>query len=261
MNPEQSATGPPPSKGSSSTPVLQSSAPRITSRIRTRDLVSQHKPQAVEPPTISPSVGSPTWSKSPTSTTSQPTLIMPDPNLTDSGIEIWDYNSRRDRHTASDKKGLADPSELPTVLEGSDRSSCVPLDHRDPTMSHSKPHSKMSPKLPASMPEPPKTSGSLQVESPASTPPGHRGAFLSRKLQDSFRSGYPETSTPPRSSTPSSMTHASTTATSTQAILVTPSSSIPNLSSYNSKAEPTSWFRRNVLDPFKTRLRLVTASA
>ena len=261
MNPEQSTTGPPPSKGSSSTPVLQSIAPRITSRIRTRDLVSRHKPQAVEPPTISPSVGSPTWSKSSTSTTSQPALIKPDPNLTDSGIEIWDYNSRRDRHTASDKKGLADPSEPPTVLEGSDRSSRIPLAHRDSTMSHSKPHSKSSPKLPASMPEPPKTSGSLQVESPASTPPGHGGAFLSRKPQESFQSVYLEISTPPRSSTPSSMTHASTAATSTPATLVTPPSSISNLSSYNSKAEPTSWFRRNLLDPFKTRLRLATTSA
>ena len=238
-------------------PVLRSSTQRITSRIRTKDLINRHKPQPAVPPTLSPSVGSPTWSKSPTSATSQPTPTTPDPNRTDSGIEIWDYNSRGDRHRASsDKKGLVDPTKLPTVPEGSDRrSSRVPLHHRDSTMSISKSHSKSSPKL-TSTPEPSKNSGSPQVESPASTPSGRGGAFLSRKPQGSFQSGYPDTSTPPRSSTPSSMTHASTAATSTQATLVTPASSFPNLSSLNSKAEPKSWFRRNVLDPFKTRLGL-----
>ena len=237
-------------------PVLRSSTQRITSRIRTRDLINRHKPQPPVPPSTSPSVGSPTWSKSPTSVTSQPTPTTPDPNRTDSGIEIWDYNSRGDRHRASSDKKGPDPTKLPTVLEGSDRrSSRVPLHHRDSTMSFSKSHSRSS-KLSANMPEPPKTP---QVESPASTPPGRGGAFLSRKPQGSFQSGYPETSTPPRSSTPSSMTHASTAATSTQATLVTPASSFPNLSSLNSKAEPKSWFRRNVLDPFKTRLGMASA--
>jgi hypothetical protein len=253
-------------------PVLRSSTQRITSRIRTRDLINRHKPQPATPSTV-PSVGSPTWSKSPTSATSQPTPTTPDPNRTDSGIEIWDYN-RNDRHRASnilangDKKGPSDGAKLPTVLESSDRrSSRVPLHHRESTMSISKSHSKShkpsmpsppsSPREPA-LASPPKTTDSPQVDSLASTPLGRGGAFLTRKPQGSFQSGYPETSTPPRSSTPSSMTHASTAATSTQATLVTPASSFPNLS-LTSKAQPKSWFRRNVLDPFKTKLGLAAA--
>jgi hypothetical protein len=258
-------------------PVLRGSTQRITSRIRTKDLINRHKPQAANdarPPSMAQSTRTPTSSKSPTTLTSQCSPTTPDPNHVDSGIGIWDYSpleARIGRQRGSslsgngDRKGPADgaaasmhPTRLPTVLEkkGSRRS----LAHQESRMSISK-----SSKHPFSIPSPlssppePEPASSPNTTESASTPPARGGAFLTRKPQGSFQTSYQETSTPPRSSTPSSMTHASTAATSTQATLVTPASSFPNLSSLGSKAEPKSWFRRNVLDPFKSRLGLASA--
>ena len=268
-------------------PVLRSSTQRITSRIRTKDLINRHKPQPasdVRPLSIAQSVRTPTLSKSPMLDPSRSSPAKSDPNRIDSGIEIWDYSSpggRGDRQRGSntpahgDKKGPSDgaaasvyPTKLPTVPESTDRrSSRLPLSRQESRMSISK-FPKPSANIPSPPPSPPEqysagapnTTESPQAESLASTSPGRGGgAFLSRKPQGSFQASYPETSTPPRSSTPSSMTHASTAATSTQATLVTPASSFPNLSSLGSKAQPRSWFRRNVLDPFKTKLGLAPA--
>ena len=283
-HPKQSATISSPSRSSSTPiarqeqaggvnvvpdPVLRSSTQRITSRIRTKDLINRHKPQAANDarsPSMAQSARTPTSSKSPTS---QYSPTKHDPNRVDSGIGIWDYGpieARIDRQRGSnipangDRKGLADsaahPTRLPTVLEkkGSRRS----LARQESRMSISKSSSKHPTSIPSPLSSPPESSPNT-TES-ASTPPARGGgAFLTRKPQGSFQNSYPETSTPPRSSTPSSMTHASTAATSTQATLVTPASSFPNLSSLGSKAEPKSWFRRNVLDPFKTRLGLAPA--
>ena len=270
-------------------PVLRRSGQRITSRIKTKDLINRHKPQVasdVRPPSMAQSP-----SKSPMLDTSQPTPTKLDPNRIDSGIELWDYReslgARGDRQKGfnipanRDNKGPADraaasmlPTKLPAVLERADgkEGRHLPLPYQESSASTSK-----SPEPPASirplssyLPEmvqapPPNTTESSHAESPASTPPGRGGgAFLTRKPQASFQSAiqgsYLENSTPPRSSTPSSMTHATTAATSTHATLVTPASSFPQLSSsFSSKAQPRSWFRRNVIDPFKTKLGLAPA--
>jgi hypothetical protein len=184
------------------------------------------------------SPGTPTLSKSPVSVTSQPTPATLDPNRTDSGIELWDYNgslgARSDRHKGSnipanrDSKGPADRRLLRCF-----RRNCIPF-LRGPTARRAavhcttesqqcRPrsltrnrlyllflHESQFRRIPYSH---------LSAESPASTPPGRGGgAFLTRKPQPSFQSAiqgsYHENSTPPRSSTPSSMTHASTAASS-----------------------------------------------
>ncbi|KAH8979159.1 hypothetical protein EDB86DRAFT_798145 [Lactarius hatsudake] len=262
-------------------PVLRSSGQRITSRIRTKDLINRHKSQIasdVRPPSIAQSVGTPTLSKSPMSHMSQPTPAKPDPDRIDSGIELWDYGgplrAKSDRQKGSnvpangDKKGLADgtgasmrPKKLPTIVDSADgkEGSNLSLPHQESRVSK-------SPELlapPPSSPPAPNTTEIPQSDSPASSPGRVGGAFLTRKPQASFQitiqgtaASYPGNSTPPRSSTPSSMTHATTAATSTQVTLVTPASSFPNVSSLGSKAQPRSWFRRNVIDPFKTKLGL-----
>ena len=268
-------------------PALRRSAQRINSRIKTKDLINRHKPQIasdVRPPSMVQSPGTPTLSRSPMLDASQPTPSKLDPNRIDSGIDLWDYSeslrARSDRQKGSNNpanrysRGPVDraaasmvPTNLPAVHEraGSKEGSRPPLPHKESRASFSK-----SPERPASMhrrpsspPEPvqahpPNTTESLHAESPASTTSGRGGAFLTRKPQASFQSAiqgsYLENSTPPRSSTPSSMTHASTAATSTPVTLLTPASSFPQLSSLGTKAEPKSWFRRNVLDPFKTKL-------
>ncbi|KAH9019987.1 hypothetical protein EDB85DRAFT_2153375 [Lactarius pseudohatsudake] len=265
-------------------PVLRSSGQRITSRIRTKDLINRHKPQIasdVRPPSIAQSVGTPTLSKSPMSDMSQRTPAKPDPDRIDSGIELWDYGgplrARSDRQKGSnipvngDKKGPADgtgasmrPTKLPTILDSADgkEGSNLSLPHQESRVSKSpEPLATIAP--PPSSPSAPNTTESPQTDSPASTPGRVGGAFLTRKPQASFQitiqgtaASYPGNSTPPRSSTPSSMTHATTAATSTQVTLVTPASSFPNVSSLGTKAQPRSWFRRNVLDPFKTKLGL-----
>ncbi|KAH9029887.1 hypothetical protein EDB84DRAFT_1495567 [Lactarius hengduanensis] len=239
-------------------PVLRSSGQRITSRIRTKDLINRHKPQIA-----SDSVGTPTLSKSPMSDMSQRTPAKPDPDRIDSGIELWDYGgplrAKSDRQKGSnipangDKKGPADgtgasmrPTKLPTILDSADgkEGSNLSLPHQESRVSKSpEPLATIAP--PPSSPSAPNTTESPQTDSPASTP-GRPQASFQITIQGTAAS-YPGNSTPPRSSTPSSMTHATTAATSTQVTLVTPASSFPN---------PRSWFRRNVLDPFKTKLGL-----
>ncbi|KAH9174001.1 hypothetical protein EDB89DRAFT_1956215 [Lactarius sanguifluus] len=265
-------------------PVLRSSGQRITSRIKTKDLINRHKPQIasdVRPPSIAQSVGTPTLSKSPISNMSQPTSAKPDPDRIDSGIELWDYGgplrAKSDRQKGSnvpangDNKGPADgtgasmrPTKLPTILDSADgkEGSNLSLPHQESRVSKTpQPVAGIAP--PPSSPPAPNTTEIPQTDSPASTPGRVGGAFLTRKPQASFQitiqgtaASYPGNSTPPRSSTPSSMTHATTAATSTQVTLVTPASSFPNVSSLGTKAQPRSWFRRNVIDPFKTKLGL-----
>jgi hypothetical protein len=79
-------------------PTLKSSTQRIISRIKTKDLINQHKLPPVTP-SIAPSVEGPALWKSPISelVTSQPTPTTPDLNRIDGGIEIWD-DSFYDRH-------------------------------------------------------------------------------------------------------------------------------------------------------------------
>jgi len=262
-------------------PALRSSTQRITSRIRTKDLINRHKPlpptDGRSPSSATQSVGSPTVSRSPMSDRSPVTPARLDSNRVDSGIEIWDENALARRRASrilanGDKKDGVHPTKPPTTLESKSsrvllshresrmsiadgatkpptalesKSSRAHLSHRESRMSISKSH-RHPPSPHSSAPEPP---------TPSTTDSSRGGgAFLTRKPQGPFQTGYSETSTPPRSSTPSSMTHASTAATSTQVTLVTPASSFPNLSSLDSKAQPKSWFRRNVLDPFKSKL-------
>jgi hypothetical protein len=267
--PEQSAPSSSPSR-SSSTPTA--------SKVRAKDLINRHKPQAANdarPPSMAQTARTPTSSKSPTTVTSQYSPTQPDLNRVDSGIGIWDYSpleARIDCQGGSsisgngDRKGLADgaaasmhPTRLPTVLEKKGSRHSLADQESRMSISKSSKHPFSTPSQLSSPPEPVLASPPNTTDS-ASTPPARGGgAFLTRKPQGSFQTSYQETSTPPRPSTPSSMTHASTTATSTQATLVTPASSFPNLSSLVSKAEPKSWFRMNVLDPFKSRIGLASA--
>jgi len=98
----------------------------------------------------------------------------------------------------------------------------------------------------------------------SSTPPGRREPFINRKPQPAsqstsqgsamVQSGF---STPPRSSTPSSMSHSASITTSTQATMFTPATSFTIPSRAPSPAIEVahkSWFRRNVLDPVKSKL-------
>ena len=98
----------------------------------------------------------------------------------------------------------------------------------------------------------------------STTPPGRREPFINRKPQPASQStsqggaiAQPGFSTPPRSSTPSSMSHSGSIATSTQATMFTPATSFTMSSRAPSPAIEVankSWFRRNVLEPVKSKL-------
>lgn len=270
------------------------STTRAPSRIKTKDLISRHKQQNTgdtRPPSVAQSLSkSPTSGLSHTA----PLTGKPGSNRTDSGIEIWDYdpygvmhNRRRGQDTSSIGHGSprdAGPSSpLPTnspvvssnvnnkdntgPLLSTKKSRASILGSPSPIVgrSHS---SRSSRRMSTPPPEPVKASlpsvAGSSTSNLSSTPPGRREPFINRKPQPASQStsqggamaqsGF---STPPRSSTPSSMSHSGSITTSTQATMFTPATSFTMPSRAPSPAIDVahrSWFRRNVLDPVKSKL-------
>ena len=271
----------------SASPAWSSTA-RTPSRIKTKDLINRHKQQNANDarPTSTSESASP--SRAPTSALSQTATLAgkSSANRTDSGIELWDYDDRR-RGPDGSVNGHGNPSRdrgpsspLPTSSPVNTRSTNHREDGTGSSLSSKKSRSSMlgSPSHvvspthsgnPMSTPEQVKnsllnvTTGSSSTGSLASTSPGRREPFINRKPQPTSQStsqgratpqsGY---STPPRSSTPSSVSHSAST--STRATMVTPATSfsIPSRvpSPVTDVGPKSSWFRRLVIDPVKSKL-------
>jgi hypothetical protein len=252
-----------------SAPSAWNGTPRISSRIKTKDLISRHKPQIASdgrPLTVSPTHS---LFKSSTSNTAQiaPLASKPGANRVDSGIELWDYgdiHGGRDGLDASANRFWNPPHDRGSV-------SALPT-NRFATASNGHSEDGINPLLPLkesptsrSQTHPLVTAGSPSTDLPPCKPPGRREPFINRKPQSTFQTttqgggttAQPEYSTPPRSATPSSTSHSTSITTSTQATMVTSvtSFSLPSRGpSPPLKAVYRSWFRRNVIDPMKVTL-------
>ncbi|KAI0249015.1 hypothetical protein BJV78DRAFT_735311 [Lactifluus subvellereus] len=251
------------------------STSRISSRIKTKDLINRHKPQNgsdARPLAIMQSLGTHSPFKVPTSGASQaPLASKPDANRVDSGVELWDYDPHRD---IQDRMSALDTS--------ANRHSNPPLDcgsasalpsNRFAASSNANSEDGTSSSLPLkesrssiSGYQKPQlvTAGSPSTDPPSGTPPGRREPFINRKPQPTSQTTIqggvttqPEYSTPPRPSTPSSMSHSASVTASTQTTLMTPATSFSIPSREPSpplKAAHRSWFRRNVIEPVKATL-------
>lgn len=272
----------------SASPVWNSTI-RTPSRIKTKDLISRHKKQNANEARPTSTTESASPSRAPTSALSQTASLAgkSSTNRTDSGIELWDYDNGAtpDRRRGPDASvnGHGNPSRergssspLPNSYPVGTRSTSNREDGISSSLSSKKsrmsmlgsPSHVVSPTHagnPMSTPEQVKnsllnvTTGSSSTGSLASTAPGRREPFINRKPQPTSQStsqgratpqsGY---STPPRSSTPSS------TSASTRATMVTPATSftIPSRvpSPVTEVGSKPSWFRRNVIDPVKSKL-------
>ena len=218
----------------------------------------------------------------------------PDSNRIDSGIEVWDYdpqvgNHNRRRGSETSANGHFSPRDLgpsPSLstnspVSASNRNS---RDNASPSLSTKKSrtsivgppspvvnrtHSsrRMStppPPQPVKSPLPSVSGSSSSIGPLSSTPPGRREHFINRKPQPASQStsqggtsGHSGFSTPPRSSTPSSMSHSASITTSSQVTMFTPATSFSIPSRAPSPATEVahkSWFRRNVVDPVKSKL-------
>jgi hypothetical protein len=275
-----------------STSPMWNGTARTPSRIKTKDLISRHKQQNSNEvrPTSTAESASP--SRAPTSALSQTAALAGKSSASriDSGIELWDidhHGATPDRRRGSDTpanghgnpsrdRGLSSP--LPTSSPVGTRNTTNREDGNSTSLSSKKSRMSMlglsSPVVnPAhsGIPNPPPeqaknpllnvTAGSSSTGSLASTSPGRREPFINRKPQSTSQttshgratpqSGF---STPPRSSTPSSFSHSastSTRATMTPATSFTIPSRVPSpVAEVGSK----SWFRRNVIDPVKSKL-------
>jgi hypothetical protein len=222
-----------------------------------------------------------------------PLTGKPDSNRIDSGIELWDYepqggthNRRRGSVTSvngrSSPRDLGPSSALPTNSPmgagntnsknytspslSTKKSRASILGPPSPIVSRVHSGRRMStppPSQPVRSPLP-SVSGSSSTDPLCSAPPGRREPFINRKPQHasqstsqggiSAQSGF---STPSRSSTPSSMSHSASIITSTQATMFTPATSFSIPSRAPSPAAEVghkSWFRRNVIEPVKSKL-------
>jgi hypothetical protein len=255
-----------------SPPSAWHGTPRISSRIKTKDLINRHKPQTASdgrPLTISqhPQTHSP--SKASTSGAAQIALLAnkPGANRVDSGIELWDYEPRGDIHDG--RSGL-DASANRYCNSSNDRgSTSVPPTnqfaaasnaHREDGTGSSLPPKEPRRSISVSQTFPVVAAGSPSAGPPVVMPPRRREPFINRKPQPAFETmttAQPEYSTPPRSSTPSSTSHSTSVTTSTQATVVTPATSFSLPSRGSSpplKAAHRSWFQRIVIDSVKATL-------
>ena len=269
----------------SASPVWNSTT-RTPSRIKTKDLISRHKKQNANEARPTSTTESASPSRAPTSALSQTASLAgkSSTNRTDSGIELWDYDNGAtpDRRRGPDASltGHGNPSRdrgpsspLPTSSPVGTRSTSHHEDGISSSLSSKKSRMSMlgspshvaSPTHTGNPPEQVKnsllnvTTGSSSTGSLASTSPGRREPFINRKPQPTSQStsqgratpqsGY---STPPRSSTPSSAS------ASTRATMVTPATSftIPSRvpSPVTEVGSKPSWFRRNVIEPVKSKL-------
>ncbi|KAH9975205.1 hypothetical protein BJV74DRAFT_181010 [Russula compacta] len=268
------------------------STPRISSRIKTKDLINRHKQQNANV-ARSPSIAETTsLSRTPMSGLSQtaPSAGKLSANRTDSGIELWDYDPHGaipDRRKGFDTaNGHSNPPRdrgpsftLPTNYpagasnsnnedgtsaslrlkksRASIRGSSTPV----VSLAHSDKPTRMSTPPPPEQAQTPLLRATRSsAGSPSSTTPGRREPFINRKPQptsqstSTVQSGF---STPPRSSTPSSFSRSASITTSSQTTIATPATSFTIPSRGPSPAiEPMhkSWFRRNVIDPVKSKL-------
>ena len=275
----------------SASPASNSTS-RISSRIKTKDLLNRHKQQNASV-ARSPSIAETTsLSRTPMSGLSQtaPLAGKLSANRIDSGIELWDYDPHGaipDRRKGFDTaNGHSNPPRdrghsftLPTNypagasnLNNEDGTSAslrlkksrasirgsptpvVSLAHSD------KPTRMSTPPPPEQVQTPLLRATRSSAGSPSSTTPGRREPFINRKPQpmsqstSTVQSGF---STPPRSSTPSSVSRSASITTSSQTTIATPATSFTIPSRGPSPAmEPMhkSWFRRNVIEPVKSKL-------
>ena len=284
----------PPVGAVTSASSVWNSTTRTPSRIKTKDLISRHKQQntgEARPPSIAQSLSkSPTSGLSHTA----PLAGKAGSNRIDSGIELWDYdphgithNRRRGQETSSNGHGSPrDTGSSPFSTSSPVVSSNINCkDSTGPLLSTKKSrasilgspspiigrtHSSRSSRRMSTPPppesvkaSPPSVAGS-STSNLSSTPPGRREPFINRKPQPASQStsqggavAQPGFSTPPRPSTPSSMSHSGSIATSTQATMFTPATSFTMSSRAPSPAIEVankSWFRRNVLEPVKSKL-------
>ncbi|KAH9973426.1 hypothetical protein BGW80DRAFT_238408 [Lactifluus volemus] len=227
-----------------SAPSAWNGTTRISSRIKTKDLINRHKPQIA-------SDGRPLQihspSRSSTSGTAQisPLTSKPGANRVDSGIELWDYESRgdiyddRSGHNASANRYCNPTRDRGSLRLKESRTSLSGL--------------QMPPQV---------TAGSFSTNPPVTMPLGRREPFINRKPQPAshctIATAPLECSTPPRPSTPSSTSNSVSVTTCTQETLVTPATSFSLLPSRGPspslKAAHRSWFRRIVIDPVKATL-------
>ena len=279
---------PSPPVGGATTISASNSTTRAPTRIKTKDLIKRHKQQNANDARPTSTTESASPSRAPTSALSQTASLAgkSSANRTDSGIELWDYDDRKRGPDAS-VNGHGNPSRdrgpsspLPTSSPVNTRGTSSREDGTSSSLSSKKSRTSMlgSPSNvvtpthsgnPMSTSEQVKnsllnvTTGSSSTGSLASTAPGRREPFINRKPQPTSQStsqgratpqsGY---STPPRSSTPSSASH--TASTSTRATMVTPATSFSILSRVPSPVteagSKSSWFRRLVIDPVKSKL-------
>ncbi len=273
----------------SASPVWNSTS-RTPSRIKTKDLISRHKQQNVNDVRRSSAAESASPSKAPTSVLSQTVTLVgkPSANRIDSGIVVWDYDPQGaapDRRRAPDTstnghgKLPRDRGPFPTSSPISIKNTNNREDGTGASLSSKKSRMSMlgSPSpavtlsqsgIPTSSTPPLEqvknpllnvTTGSSSTGSLTSTVAGRREPFINRKPQQSTSQGgaTPQSgfSTPPRSTTPSSISHSGST--STRGTMVTPATSftIPSrVPSPVAEVGSKSWFRRNVIDPFKSKL-------
>ncbi|KAI0259382.1 hypothetical protein BC834DRAFT_636016 [Gloeopeniophorella convolvens] len=283
---------------SSTVPTASTPTPRPTSKLSTKALINRHKPQAatvVPSHSISQSLDVETIPNSAVLDVLAPALVVTkaDPSRIDSGIEIWDYESRQTTHSLA---GTAHHRRRDPALSASPRASTSNIREGDgrpdpsalggPPVSiptHPDPRARRGESLiPTPSPVQPGSSwlpSTDVVETPTSSlptsaPQGGFSPFISRKPQSNYQdppqdpTNFAAHSLPPRSSTPSSMTgsHRPPTATSqnsshhsTQTTVVTPATSfsMPSRESLQKPPPPPlqkSWFRRVVLDPVKSKL-------
>jgi hypothetical protein len=227
-----------------SAPSAWNGTTRISSRIKTRDLINRHKPQIASDGRPL-QIHSPSRASTPGTAQISPMTSKPGANRVDSGIELWDYESRgdiyddRSGHNASANRYSRDRGSL---------------------------HLKESRTSLSGLQRPPRvTTGPPSTNPPVTMPLGRREPFINRKPQSASQCTIQavttaplECPTPPRSSTPSSTSNSVSVTMSTQATLVTPATSFSLLPSRGPspslKAAHRSWFRRNVIDPVKTTL-------
>ena len=256
-----------------SCPSAWNGTPRISSRIKTKDLISRHKPQNgndARPLAFMQSPGSHSQFKVSTSGASQtaPLASKPDANRVDSGVELWDYDPHgdiQDRRSVLDTSASSNPhdrgpaSALP-INQLAASCNANSEDGTSPSLPVKESRSSISghqtPEL--------VTAGSPSTDPPSSTPPGRREPFINRKPQPTSQTliqggvtAQPDCSTLPRSSTPSSMSHSASVTASTQTTLMTPATSFSIPSREPSpplKAAHRSWFRRIVIDSVKATL-------
>jgi hypothetical protein len=218
----------------------------------------------------------------------------PSANRIDSGIVVWDYDPQGtapDRRRAPDTstnghgnlpRDRGPSSLLPTSSpisikntnnreDGTGASLSSKISRMSMLGSPSPAVSLSQSGIPTSCTPPPEqvknpllnvTTVSSSTGSLTSTVAGRREPFINRKPQPTTQStsqggATPQSgfSTPPRSTTPSSISHSGST--STRGTVVTPATSftIPSrVPSPVAEVGSKSWFRRNVIDPFKSKL-------